>query len=310
MTPSSDPVGRAGEDLFDLLRSGLEIDPEGDLAAGLPDPRALAPVARFGGFSFNRFELIGDAVLEQVVLEHALVRAPDAAAAQDAVTTRTSDTAWGVLAERLGVVDLLHRLEPAEEDSLAGDAVEALGGVAYAHGGWPAVEALARALGLLDGLGPDVGSGSTSGGGGSLTPYLDRPGHATVDLVEAALDLTFADPAWIAHALFPDDRQGVLAMAGSHVLEVALVLDLTEQHPDDNAYELSQRIGRSRRTRDIVGRLRRSPLAVVLGDGTVGRRRDDDTEDEAYDAARALVGAVLLDQGRTAALTATHILRA
>ena len=310
MTRGRDPVQRDAAALFDLLVARLGKPGRG-APPWLPAPSRLAPVARFGGFGFNRLELLGDTVLEQVVLESALPTTADASELQDAVSARTSDDALASIATRLGLDDLLREVAPEEELSMAADAVEALGGACFEGGGWGAVEDLAQAIGLTDGLDPrgDAPTSAPLSGRGLLVPALDHPGQATLEAVEDALGVHFSEPAWVAHALFPDRRQAVLAAAGSHVLEVALVLDLIEAHPDDNAYELSRRIGRARRVRDVIGRLRRSPLSVVLGDGTVARSHDDETEDEAYDAARALVGAALIDGGRASALTATRILR-
>jgi len=245
----------------------------------------LSAIARFAGTTFNRLEFLGDTVLEQVLLEPMLQsHGATAGSVQDALTACTSDAALTATAARLGIDRLLPDDVPA---SRAADAVEALAGACFVHRGWPAVERFAEVAGLAV---------AARGLEARLEPYLEPPGNATESAIEAALGVRLADPRWASHALFDDERQAMLAMAGSHVFEVAAVHFVYLADSRANSYELSQTLGRVRRRDNVLHRIDASPLAAVIAD----------TSDR-YDAARALLGAVLVDTGRIAALTAAQL---
>ncbi len=244
----------------------------------------LTAIARFAGTVFNRLEFLGDTVLEQVLLEPMLrFDGATAGSTQDELTACTSDSALGATASRLGIDRRLPDDVPA---SRAADAIEALAGACFVYQGWPGVERFAEIAGIA----------GVSGRDRPLLPYLEPPGPATEAAIEAALGVRLADPRWASHALFDDDRQALLGMAGSHVFEVAAVHHVYLAEPDHNSYELSQTLGRLRRRDDVLRRIDDSPLGPIIAD----------TPDR-YDAARALLGAVLVDSGRITALRAAGL---
>lgn len=277
------------DDLDDAL--GLCLS-EAALAHCLTDPRGLL---------FQRLEFVGDSLLDAATVRALLLRERW----DDAGLGELAHDRQAMVSDRALIRTARHARLPAVRSfrpspQRLGDRIEACVGAAWADAGVDGGVSVAHRL-VID---------------PALADEPERPLHlprriesdllaALRDGVERALDHRVGRPGWLVWALDGEAQRRRLAQLGDAVLETAAASALYEAHPyatEGELTDLRQRIQTNHRVAAFGARLGLHGTHPASRGGHARRTRD--AERDAADSVQAVVGAIAMDAGISAAVRA------